>query len=84
MASTSRMWMLAAGLGVDYDGSQSTAQASVNYSLQEYANDIVYTLAEVCRDPRSADAAHHQRVGPCAHGAPRAAARQRHRRRVGG
>ncbi|HEY5441631.1 MAG TPA: biosynthetic arginine decarboxylase [Gemmatimonadaceae bacterium] len=38
------------GLGVDYDGSQSTAQASVNYSLQEYANDIVYTLAEVCRD----------------------------------
>ena len=38
------------GLGVDYDGSQSTAQASVNYSLQEYANDIVYTLGEVCRD----------------------------------
>ena len=37
------------GLGVDYDGSQSTAQASVNYSLQEYANDIVYTLAEQCR-----------------------------------
>lgn len=38
------------GLGVDYDGSQSTAQASVNYSLQEYANDIVYTLGETCRD----------------------------------
>jgi arginine decarboxylase len=38
------------GLGVDYDGSQSTAQASVNYSLQEYANDIVYTLGEQCRD----------------------------------
>ncbi|MCX5767321.1 MAG: biosynthetic arginine decarboxylase [Gemmatimonadetes bacterium] len=38
------------GLGVDYDGTQSTAQASVNYSLQEYANDIVYTLAEACRD----------------------------------
>ncbi len=38
------------GLGVDYDGSQSTAQASVNYSVQEYANDIVYTLAEQCRD----------------------------------
>ncbi|HYV97560.1 MAG TPA: biosynthetic arginine decarboxylase, partial [Gemmatimonadaceae bacterium] len=28
------------GLGVDYDGSQSTAHASVNYSLQEYANDV--------------------------------------------
>ena len=38
------------GLGVDYDGSGSTAQASVNYSMQEYANDIVYTLAEACRE----------------------------------
>jgi arginine decarboxylase len=38
------------GLGVDYDGSQSTSQASVNYSLQEYANDVVYTLAESCRE----------------------------------
>jgi arginine decarboxylase len=38
------------GLGVDYDGSQSTAQASVNYSVQEYANDIVYTLGETCRE----------------------------------
>ncbi|MGI9090449.1 MAG: biosynthetic arginine decarboxylase [Gemmatimonadaceae bacterium] len=38
------------GLGVDYDGTCSTAQASVNYSLQEYANDVVYTLAEVCRN----------------------------------
>jgi len=38
------------GLGVDYDGSSSTAQASVNYTLQEYANDVVYTLAEACRE----------------------------------
>ncbi len=38
------------GLGVDYDGSSSTSQASVNYSLQEYANDVVYTLAEACRE----------------------------------
>ena len=38
------------GLGVDYDGSCSTSQASVNYSLQEYANDVVYTLAESCRE----------------------------------
>jgi arginine decarboxylase len=38
------------GLGVDYDGSQSTSQASVNYSLQEYANDVIYTLAESCRE----------------------------------
>ena len=38
------------GLGVDYDGTSSTSHASVNYSLQEYANDVVYTIAEVCRD----------------------------------
>ncbi len=37
------------GLGVDYDGTSSTSHASVNYSLQEYANDVVYTIAEVCR-----------------------------------
>ncbi|MBM3906918.1 MAG: biosynthetic arginine decarboxylase [Gemmatimonadetes bacterium] len=38
------------GLGVDYDGTQSTNTASVNYTVQEYANDIVYTLAEMCRE----------------------------------
>ncbi|MEP6689697.1 MAG: biosynthetic arginine decarboxylase [Gemmatimonadaceae bacterium] len=38
------------GLGVDYDGSSSTVSASVNYSLQEYANDVVYTIAEACRE----------------------------------
>ncbi len=37
------------GLGVDYDGSRSTSNASVNYSVQEYANDIIYSLAEACR-----------------------------------
>jgi arginine decarboxylase len=38
------------GLGVDYDGTSSASNASVNYTLQEYANDVVYTIAEVCRD----------------------------------
>ena len=38
------------GLGVDYDGTNSTSDASVNYSLQEYANDVVYKLAEACRE----------------------------------
>jgi arginine decarboxylase len=38
------------GLGVDYDGTNSTSDASVNYSLQEYANDVAYTLAEACRE----------------------------------
>ncbi|GAC1651541.1 MAG: biosynthetic arginine decarboxylase [Gemmatimonadaceae bacterium] len=38
------------GLGVDYDGTNSTSHASVNYSLQEYANDVVYTIGEACRE----------------------------------
>jgi arginine decarboxylase len=38
------------GLGIDYDGSGSTVAASVNYSMQEYANDVIYTLAESCRE----------------------------------
>ncbi|MDF2771419.1 MAG: Biosynthetic arginine decarboxylase [Geminicoccaceae bacterium] len=38
------------GLGVDYDGTGSTSHASVNYTLQEYANDVIYTIAEMCRD----------------------------------
>lgn len=38
------------GLGIDYDGTASTNQASVNYTLQEYADDVVYTLAESCRE----------------------------------
>ncbi len=36
------------GLGVDYDGSRSAFDSSTNYSLQEYTNDIVYYIAEVC------------------------------------
>lgn len=36
------------GLGVDYDGSRSAFDSSTNYSLQEYANDIVYYIANVC------------------------------------
>ena len=38
------------GLGVDYDGTNSTAEASVNYTPQEYANDVIYTMAEACRE----------------------------------
>ncbi len=36
------------GLGVDYDGSRSAFDSSINYTLQEYTNDIVYYLADVC------------------------------------
>ncbi|MEO1368557.1 MAG: biosynthetic arginine decarboxylase, partial [Acidobacteriota bacterium] len=36
------------GLGVDYDGSQTDIVSSMNYTLQEYANDLVSGLMEVC------------------------------------
>jgi arginine decarboxylase len=36
------------GLGVDYDGSRSAFDSSTNYTLQEYANDVVYFLGQVC------------------------------------
>ena len=36
------------GLGIDYDGTSSRNTFSVNYTQQEYANDVVYTLKNVC------------------------------------
>jgi arginine decarboxylase len=36
------------GLGIDYDGSQSTNDSSRNYSMQEYVADIVYGMKQVC------------------------------------
>ena len=36
------------GLGVDYSGSKTTADSSINYSLQEYANNVVFHIKEVC------------------------------------
>ncbi len=36
------------GLAVDYDGSQTNFRSSANYSLQEYANDVVYHIQTVC------------------------------------
>jgi arginine decarboxylase len=36
------------GLGVDYDGSQTNFASSMNYTLQEYANDTVFTIMEQC------------------------------------
>ena len=36
------------GLGIDYDGSRTATTASTNYSLQNYANDVVATVRECC------------------------------------
>jgi arginine decarboxylase len=36
------------GLGVDYDGSKSSYFSSVNYTLEEYANDVIYQIKNIC------------------------------------
>ncbi len=36
------------GLGVDYDGSQTNFPSSTNYTVQEYANDVVFTIQQIC------------------------------------
>src|SRR5437763_12818136 len=36
------------GLGIDYDGSQTDFESSINYTLQEYANDVVFRIKSVC------------------------------------
>lgn len=38
------------GLAVDYDGSRSNFHSSMNYSIEEYARDIVYNIADICRE----------------------------------
>jgi arginine decarboxylase len=36
------------GLGVDYDGSKTNFESSINYGIQEYANDVVFHIKEIC------------------------------------
>lgn len=38
------------GLGVDYDGSRTSTDSSMNYTLEEYAREVVYRLGSVCDD----------------------------------
>jgi arginine decarboxylase len=40
------------GLGVDYDGSRSADDSSTNYTLGEYARDVVYNVADVCNEEK--------------------------------
>ncbi|MGW8265058.1 MAG: biosynthetic arginine decarboxylase [Longimicrobiales bacterium] len=41
---------LGGGLGVDYDGSQSATESSANYSIEQYAADLVYRIQSICDD----------------------------------
>jgi len=36
------------GLAVDYDGSRSTFHSSMNYTLEEYAQDVIYNIMDIC------------------------------------
>lgn len=38
------------GAGVDYDGSKTSFESSANYTLQEFANDVVYMIKTVCHE----------------------------------
>lgn len=40
------------GLAIDYDGSKSTYHSSMNYSVEEYARDVVHNIADVCDEER--------------------------------
>lgn len=50
------------GLGVDYDGSKTSQESSINYTLQEYANDVVFYTREVCN---AAGVAHPTIISEC-------------------
>lgn len=38
------------GIGVDYDGSKTSYESSANYSLKEFANNVIYEVGEVCKN----------------------------------
>ncbi len=40
------------GLGVDYDGTHTTVDSSMNYTLKEYVSGVVYTIQEVCKQEK--------------------------------
>lgn len=40
------------GLGVDYEGSNTTSDSSVNYTLEEYVADVVYSIQQICENEK--------------------------------
>jgi arginine decarboxylase len=36
------------GLGIDYDGSRTNFESSMNYSMEEYARDVIFNVREIC------------------------------------
>ena len=52
MGARPRFVDVGGGLGIDYDGSQTNFHSSMNYSVQEYANDVVASIQEACDKER--------------------------------
>jgi arginine decarboxylase len=50
MGFTPKFLNIGGGVGIDYDGSKSSSQSSANYSLEEFANDAVYVIGDVCKN----------------------------------
>ena len=50
MGAGMKMIDVGGGMGVDYDGSQSAWNSSINYTVEEYASDVVYRIKTVCDD----------------------------------
>ncbi len=48
MGYTPQYLNIGGGVGVDYDGSKTSFTSSANYTMQEFANDAIYVLGEVC------------------------------------
>ena len=68
------------GLGIDYDGSQTDFESSVNYTLQEYANDVVFRIKSVCDEAERPAPDDHLRIGPGRGRLPQRAGLRRARR----
>jgi len=52
------------GLGIDYDGSRTNFESSMNYSLEEYARDVVFNIREILPGRRCPRTRHRQRERP--------------------
>ena len=72
---------LGGGLGVDYDGSKTAFDSSMNYSVQEYANDVVYTIKQICDEEKVPAPDPRDRVGARRDGLPLRLRHERPRRR---
>ena len=72
-----RYFDVGGGMAVDYDGSKTNFSSSANYSIEEYASDVVSSLAETCEQEQIPPPAHHLRERARPGGVPLRAGLQR-------